>query len=122
MKIVAITGGIGVGKTTVCNFFKSFGASVYHSDLAAKEIMVSDLVLKNAFQNSAIVIESIDGAIIDNLNFKNCDITNCGQAIFIILADRKRTVPGRKARIGSISNVSFELKSKFGDKIISASK
>ena len=50
MKIVAITGGIGVGKTTVCNFFKSFGASVYHSDLAAKEIMVSDLVLKNAIQ------------------------------------------------------------------------
>jgi polygalacturonase len=69
---------------------------------------VSDLVLKNAFQNSAIVIESMDGAVIDNLNFKNCDITNCGQAIFIILADRKRTVPGRKARIGSISNVSFE--------------
>ena len=50
MKIVAITGGIGVGKTTVCNFFKSFGASVYHSDLAAKEIMVSDLVLKNAIE------------------------------------------------------------------------
>ena len=51
MKVVAITGGIGVGKTIVCDFFKSFGASVYFSDIAAKAIMVSDLVLKDSIES-----------------------------------------------------------------------
>jgi polygalacturonase len=69
---------------------------------------VSDLILKNAAQNTAIVVESMDGATIDNLTFKNCTIENCGQAFFILLADRKRTVPGRKTRIGAISNIHFE--------------
>ena len=48
MKVVAITGGIGVGKTTVCDFFKSFGIPVYHSDITAKQLMVADVVLKDA--------------------------------------------------------------------------
>lgn len=69
---------------------------------------VSGLTLKNAFQNSAIAIESMDGALIDNLNFSDCNIINSGQAIFIILADRGRTVPGRKNRIGTISNIHFK--------------
>lgn len=68
---------------------------------------VSEMTLLNAFQNSAICLESMDGAVIDNLNFSNCKISNCGQAIFILLADRRRTVPGRKTRIGAISNISF---------------
>jgi len=69
---------------------------------------VSGLTLKNAFQNTGIVIESMDGAIIDNLCFSDCTIENCGQAFFILLADRKRTVPGRKPRIGAISNIQFK--------------
>jgi polygalacturonase len=69
---------------------------------------ITGLTLKNAFQNSAIAIESMDGAVIDNLTFEDCEITNCGQAIFILLADRKRTVPGRKTRIGTVSNITFK--------------
>lgn len=69
---------------------------------------VSGLTLKNAYQNSAIVIESMDGAMIDDLRFSNIDIDNCGQAFFILLADRKRTVPGRQPRIGTISNIHFK--------------
>ena len=69
---------------------------------------ISELVLKNAFQNSCIAIESMDGAIIDNINIRNCELSNSGQAFFIILADRGRTVPGRKKRIGSISNIHIE--------------
>lgn len=69
---------------------------------------VSELVLKNVYQNSAFCIESMDGAVIDNLNFRDCQISNCGQAIFILLADRKRTVPERKTRIGAISNIHFK--------------
>jgi polygalacturonase len=69
---------------------------------------ISELTLKNATQNSAITIESMDGAVIDNINFRDCNITNTGQAFFILLADRRRTVPGRRARVGSISNISFK--------------
>ena len=69
---------------------------------------VSELTLKNAYQNSAFCIESMDGAVIDNLNFRDCQISNCGQAFFILLADRKRTVPDRKTRIGTISNIYFK--------------
>lgn len=69
---------------------------------------VSGLTLKNSYQNSAIVIESMDGAVIDNLNFTDCSISKCGQAVFVLLADRKRTVPGRQSRIGTISNIHFK--------------
>lgn len=69
---------------------------------------VSGLILKNAFQNSAFAIESMDGAVIDNINIHDCVISNSGQAFFILLADRKRTVPGRKPRIGAVSNIHFK--------------
>lgn len=69
---------------------------------------VSGLKIKNAFRNSAMVIESMDGAIIDNINISDVEISNTGQAIFILLADRGRTVPGRKSRIGTISNIHFK--------------
>lgn len=69
---------------------------------------VTGLILKNAYQNSALVIESMDGAVIDNINISDCEISNSGQAIFILLADRKRTVPERKPRIGTISNIHFK--------------
>ena len=69
---------------------------------------ISGLKIKNVHQNSALVIESMDGAVIDNINIRDCEISNSGQAIFVLLADRKRTVPGRKPRIGSISNIHFK--------------
>ena len=68
---------------------------------------ISGLTLKNAFQNSAIAIESMDGALIDDILIRDCEISHCGQAIFMILADRGRSVPGRETRVGSISNVTF---------------
>lgn len=69
---------------------------------------VYGLTLKNAFQNSALVIESMDGAVIDNINISDCEVLNSGQAIFILLADRKRTVSGRKPRIGTVGNIHFK--------------
>ncbi len=36
---VAITGGIGVGKSTVCKLFEKIGIPVYYSDFWAKELM-----------------------------------------------------------------------------------
>jgi polygalacturonase len=69
---------------------------------------ISELTLKNAKQNTALVIESMDGAVIDNINIRDCTISNSGQAFFVLLADRKRTVPARKTRIGAISNIHFK--------------
>lgn len=44
-KIIGLTGGIGSGKTTVAKVFSSFGIPVYITDLEAKNLMQSDLVL-----------------------------------------------------------------------------
>ncbi len=38
MKIVGITGGIGSGKSTVCEVFKAFGVPVFHADDEAKKV------------------------------------------------------------------------------------
>lgn len=54
-KIIGLTGGIGSGKTTVANEFLSLGIPVYISDLEAKKLMETDLVLnqiRTEFGNS----------------------------------------------------------------------
>lgn len=45
--IVALTGGIGAGKTFVLKMFESLGAVTYISDLEAKRLMTSSASLKN---------------------------------------------------------------------------
>ena len=44
---VAITGGIGTGKTTISNMFLDKGVPVFNSDEIAKEIMNTNSLLKN---------------------------------------------------------------------------
>ena len=39
---IGITGGIGSGKTTVCQIFATLGIPIYYADVRAKEIMVTD--------------------------------------------------------------------------------
>jgi dephospho-CoA kinase len=43
---VGITGGIGTGKTLVCNVFKTLGIPVYNADIVAKTLVGSDPELK----------------------------------------------------------------------------
>ena len=43
---VGITGGIGSGKTTVCQVFEQLGIPVYYADARAKRLMVEDATLK----------------------------------------------------------------------------
>ena len=45
-KIVGLTGGIGSGKTTVAQVFKSLGVPVYNADEQAKALMQSSDVIK----------------------------------------------------------------------------
>ncbi len=43
---IGITGGIGSGKTTVCQIFELLGIPVYYADERAKALMTSDKILK----------------------------------------------------------------------------
>lgn len=43
---VGITGGIGSGKTTVCKVFETLDVPVFYADGIAKEIMITDPILK----------------------------------------------------------------------------
>lgn len=45
---IGITGGIGVGKSVVCRIFAALGVPVYDADSAAKRLMNTEEVLKNA--------------------------------------------------------------------------
>ncbi len=44
---IGITGGIGSGKTTVCEIFKLFKIPVFHADIEAKYLQDNDLIVKN---------------------------------------------------------------------------
>jgi dephospho-CoA kinase len=44
---VGITGGIGSGKTTVCNIFQVLGIPVYFADTRAKELMIKNELVKS---------------------------------------------------------------------------
>lgn len=48
---VGITGGIGSGKTTVCQIFERMGVPVYYADVRAKELMETDKNLMVSIQN-----------------------------------------------------------------------
>lgn len=45
--IIGITGGIGSGKTTVCEIIRSLGFPVFNSDLAARECLMEDEAVRN---------------------------------------------------------------------------
>jgi dephospho-CoA kinase len=46
MKKIGITGGIGSGKTTVCEIFKLLGVPVFHADAEAKYLQNNDFKIR----------------------------------------------------------------------------
>jgi dephospho-CoA kinase len=54
-KVIAVTGGIGSGQTTVCNIFQTLGCKIIDVDIKAKQIIQKDISLqrelKKAFGN-----------------------------------------------------------------------
>ncbi len=61
---IGITGGIGSGKTTVCEIFELLGISVFNADDSAKILMVTDTLLISEIKR-AFGVESYleDGAL-----------------------------------------------------------
>ncbi len=44
---IGVTGGIGSGKSTVCEIFESLGIPVFHADLEARRLQNSDPLIKS---------------------------------------------------------------------------
>jgi len=72
---VAITGGIGTGKTTISSMFADKGIPVFNSDEIAKEIMNTDSLLKNeivtAFGDKAYDKNKLNKEYLSDVIFNN---------------------------------------------------
>jgi len=72
---VGITGGIGSGKSTVCNIFKVLSIPVYYADDRAKELMQTDLKLiaaiKDIFGDDAYCNGKLNRQYISSKAFTN---------------------------------------------------
>lgn len=51
MKVLAVTGGIGSGKSYICRCFHKMGIPIYNSDERTKELYVTDKELANNLAN-----------------------------------------------------------------------
>ncbi|CAN1516701.1 CoaE Dephospho-CoA kinase [Flavobacteriaceae bacterium] len=75
-KVIGLTGGIGSGKTTVANLFSTFGIPVYITDLEAKRLMDSDLILKqikkvfgkSIFESGVLVRERLSQIVFNDVD------------------------------------------------------
>ena len=49
---IGITGGMGAGKSTVCQIFERIGVPIYNADVRAKWLMNNDALLKKSIQEN----------------------------------------------------------------------
>lgn len=75
---IGITGGIGSGKTTVCQVFETLGIPVFYADTVAKQIMVTDPILvkgvKDSFGKDSYTVEgTLNNKHIAGIVFNNAD-------------------------------------------------
>lgn len=75
MKIIGVTGGIGSGKTTIINYIKAKGFSVYIADDAGKKVMQKPEVINqiNKVFNNNVLLENgfLDRSKIASLVFND---------------------------------------------------
>ena len=73
-KIIGLTGGIGSGKTTIAQYFKSLGVPVYIADDEAKKLLDNSAVKKKikeifgefVFENNTISKEKLASIVFQN--------------------------------------------------------
>ena len=73
-KIIGLTGGIGSGKTTIANYFHSFGIPLYIADDEARKLMqsleivnaIKDAFGESIFENDILVREKLAKIVFDN--------------------------------------------------------
>lgn len=73
-KIIGLTGGIGSGKTTIAQYFKSLGVPIYIADEEAKKLLDNSAVKKKikeifgefVFENNTISKEKLASIVFQN--------------------------------------------------------
>ena len=79
--IIAITGGIGSGKSVVCQILNNYGYQIYNCDINAKTLMDNSISIKSALSNelSPTVINNdgnINRKILSDIVFNDKDKLN----------------------------------------------
>lgn len=78
MKTIGLTGGIGVGKTTISKIFKQLGVPIYNSDDRAKFLMNHSETIKTKLKeligNEAYLNNELNRAFIAKKVFGNKDL------------------------------------------------
>lgn len=74
---------------------------------AFRDVIIKDIKVRDTFR-SAIAIESVDGAIIDNVLVDGIDARNTGNPIFIRLGHRRGDKPGKLENV-TIRNLRCEV-------------
>jgi len=84
-KIIGLTGGIGSGKTTVANFFKTLGVPIYIADTEAKAIMNRSKIIKRKliklFGEQAYIDDKLNKPFVASQIFSNQDLLQQMNAI-----------------------------------------
>ncbi|MDN3546944.1 glycoside hydrolase family 28 protein [Mucilaginibacter aquaedulcis] len=73
-----------------------------------KDIKVRDIQVYDTYR-SAIAIESVDGAVIENIDIRNVTAKNTGNALFIRLGKRQKNIPAGKLTGIYIANVNVQI-------------
>jgi len=75
MRKIGVTGGIGSGKSIVCEVFNQLGVPVYNSDFEAKKMLDNNIPIKDKiykeFGNSFFIKNEIDKKKLANLVFND---------------------------------------------------
>ncbi|MGI4872091.1 MAG: glycoside hydrolase family 28 protein [Janthinobacterium lividum] len=79
-----------------------------------KNIKVNGLKVYDTFR-SAVALETVDGAVLEDIDIRNVTATNTGNAIFLRLGHRKGVAPGALRRV-YIGNVKAEIPATKPDK------
>lgn len=76
-KLIAITGGIGAGKSVVADIVRAAGYAVYDCDQRAKELMTSSPAIKQAliaeFGQDIYINDTLNKQLLSNIVFTNKD-------------------------------------------------
>lgn len=100
---VGVTGGIGSGKSTVCELLKACGAAVYDSDSRAKHLMATDESLREqliaAFGEGCYNAEGLDRAYLAQRVFGDKGALECLNSIVhpAVRADFREWVEAQRA-------------------------
>jgi dephospho-CoA kinase len=71
---IGVTGGIGSGKSTVCEIFRQLGVPVFHSDFEANKLLESSQIIdfyRNKFGAAVFTNNTLDKQKIASLIFNN---------------------------------------------------